>query len=347
MQLKHKKIIVTGGAGFIGTNLVRYLIENTDSMVINIDLLTYAGNLYSLKDFENHPRYRFKQADISDQDAMKTIFDKYEPDAIMHLAAESHVDRSIDNPVDFLKTNIMGTYTLLEISRLYWMNLPDEKKDKFRFLHVSTDEVFGSLPENGYFTESTPYDPKSPYSSSKAASDHLVRAWNNTFGLPILITNCSNNYGPYQYPEKLIPVVIHNAIKGNPIPVYGEGKNIRDWLYVEDHVRALTAVLIHGCIGETYLIGGHNEITNLELVQTICKVLDDINENATVKEHASLIEFVKDRPGHDMRYAIDPSKIEEEISWKPLTEFQTGITKTINWYMENTDWVNHVLKGKQ
>lgn len=347
MQFNYKKIIVTGGAGFIGNNLVRYLINNTDSIILNIDLLTYAGNLYSLKDIEDNSRYRFKQHDISDQPAMQSIFNEFKPEAIMHLAAESHVDRSIDNPVDFLKTNVMGTYTLLEVSRNYWLQLSDEEKAKFRFLHVSTDEVFGSLPENGFFTESTPYDPKSPYSSSKAASDHLVRAWYNTYGLPVLITNCSNNYGPYQYPEKLIPVVIHNAKKGKPIPVYGEGKNIRDWLYVEDHVRALTEVLFKGHIGETYLIGGHNEKTNLELVQTICSILDDVNESPVVKDHASLIEFVKDRPGHDMRYAIDPSKIEAEINWKPQIEFNEGILKTINWYMENVDWVNHVLKGKQ
>lgn len=339
-----KKIIVTGGAGFIGSNLVRYLIENTNYEVFNVDKLTYAGNLLSLKDIENNERYSFKQLDICNFQNVTQVINDFQPDSIMHLAAESHVDRSIDNPSDFINTNILGTYNLLQNTYLYYKNLSEEKKNEFRFLHISTDEVFGSLDNKGFFTEKTPYDPRSPYSASKAASDHLVRAWFHTFGLPILITNCSNNYGPYQFPEKLIPVVILNAIYQKPIPVYGNGENIRDWLFVEDHVAALMKVLENGRAGETYNIGGKNEKKNLELVNTICEILDALKPFET--SYKNLIEFVKDRPGHDLRYAIDPDKIKNELNFEPEFTFETGIRKTVQWYLDNLSWCEKVLENK-
>jgi len=346
MNLNNKTIIVTGGAGFIGSNLIRYLLKNTTASIINVDKLTYAGNLHSLADVQHNPRYTFEHIDIQDKPALESVFRKYQPNAVMHLAAESHVDRSIDGPAEFLNTNILGTFNLLETSRDYWNRLSGSKKKEFRFLHISTDEVFGSLSSEGFFDEQSAYDPKSPYSASKAASDHIVRAWHNTYDLPVLITNCSNNYGPYQYPEKLIPLVILNAMNGKPIPVYGKGENIRDWLYVEDHASALTQVLQEGKIGETYLIGGRNEKTNLEVVNTICEVLDRIVTNPLVEKHASLIEFVTDRPGHDMRYAIDPSKIERDLGWKPSVTFEQGIEKTVRWYLENAEWLKNILNGE-
>jgi dTDP-glucose 4,6-dehydratase len=345
-MLKMKTIIVTGGAGFIGSALVRFLIKETDYVVVNVDKLTYAGNLESLLDISNNSRYHFEQIDICDKVKIKNLFKNYKPNAIMHLAAESHVDRSIDEPSDFLSTNVIGTYTLLEEARSYWNNLNGANKNNFRFLHVSTDEVYGSLGPDGYFSESTAYKPNSPYSASKASSDHFVRAWYHTFGLPTVITNCSNNYGPYQFPEKLMPVVILNALNGKNIPVYGQGKNIRDWLFVEDHVKALLTVLEKGQLGETYVIGGHNEKNNLEVVETICQIMNEIIQNPKVKNHSDLITFVKDRPGHDMRYAIDPGKIQNELGWLPQVTFKEGIYKTVKWYLENQDWCNNVLSGK-
>jgi len=347
MNLDNKTILITGGAGFIGSSLIRFLINNTTANIVNVDKLTYAGNLHSLEDIQSSARYTFEYVDIKDKYTFKSVIDKNQPDAVMHLAAESHVDRSIDGPMEFINTNIIGTFNMLEISRQYWLNLADEKKSNFRFLHISTDEVFGSLSDKGFFHEKTAYDPKSPYSASKAASDHLVRAWHNTYGLPTLITNCSNNYGPCQHPEKLIPVVIQKAISGKPIPIYGKGENIRDWLYVEDHASALTRVLKDGEIGETYLVGGKNEKTNLEVVNTICNVLDEILPNPSIRKYSSLIEFVTDRPGHDKRYAIDPSKIENELGWKPATTFEMGIVKTVRWYLENTEWINKSLNGNK
>jgi dTDP-glucose 4,6-dehydratase len=345
--MKEKKtIIVTGGAGFIGSALIRFLIKETDCVVINVDKLTYAGNLESLSNISSNSRYHFEQVDICDYQRIKSIFTKYKPNAVIHLAAESHVDRSIDGPSDFLNTNVIGTYTLLEEARFYWSNLYGTNKKDFRFLHVSTDEVYGSLGSEGYFSESTAYKPNSPYSASKASSDHFVRAWYHTFGLPTLITNCSNNYGPFQFPEKLIPVVILNALNGKDIPVYGQGKNIRDWLFVEDHVKALLTVLEKGQLGETYVIGGHNEKNNLEVVETICQIMNEIIQNPKVKNHSDLITFVKDRPGHDMRYAIDPGKIQNELGWLPQVTFKEGIYKTVKWYLENQDWCNNVLSGK-
>lgn len=339
-----KTVIVTGGAGFIGSNLVKYIICNTDWKVVNVDKLTYAGNLESLCEVEENPRYIFEKIDICDKENIGRIFSEYQPDTVMHLAAESHVDRSIDGPAEFINTNIFGTYNLIENSRSYWQNLESEKKRAFRFLHISTDEVFGSLGADGYFTEETPYDPSSPYSASKASSDHLVRAWHRTFGLPTLITNCSNNYGPYQFPEKLIPVVLLNALNRRPVPVYGKGENVRDWLYVEDHVRALLKVLEYGNPGETYNVGGHNERTNLQVVETICSIMDEFKPEGTFK-HKSLISFVKDRPGHDMRYAIDPSKIQNTLSWKPDVCFEDGIRKTVEWYLTNKSWYENILNG--
>lgn len=343
---KNKKIIVTGGAGFIGSALIRFLIKETDFVVINIDKLTYAGNLESLSAISNNNRYYFEHVDICNQLKIKNIFKNYKPNAVIHLAAESHVDRSIDGPSDFLSTNVIGTYTLLEEARSYWNNLNEANKKNFRFLHVSTDEVYGSLGPKGYFSELTAYKPNSPYSASKASSDHFVRAWYYTFGLPTLITNCSNNYGPFQFPEKLIPVVILNALNGKNIPVYGKGKNIRDWLFVEDHVKALLTVLEKGQLGETYVIGGQNEKNNLEVVETICQIMNEIIQNPKVKNHCDLITFVKDRPGHDMRYAIDPEKIQNELDWFPQITFKEGINKTVKWYLENQDWCNNVLSGK-
>jgi dTDP-glucose 4,6-dehydratase len=339
-----KKILVTGGAGFIGSAVIRQLIAETDAMVINVDKLTYAGNLQSLLSVADNPRYCFEHADICDAETIARLFQEYQPDAVMHLAAESHVDRSITGPAAFIETNIVGTYTLLNAAREYWNGLSAERKTTFRFHHISTDEVYGSLGETGFFTEDTAYQPNSPYSASKASSDHLVRAWHHTYGLPVVTTNCSNNYGPYHFPEKLIPLMILNACEGKPLPVYGKGDNIRDWLYVDDHARALRLVLERGRVGETYNIGGWNEKTNLEVVHAICAILDELRPNNA--PHASLIAYVQDRPGHDQRYAIDASKIARELGWKPLETFETGLRKTIQWYLSNTEWVDAVISGE-
>lgn len=341
------KILVTGGAGFIGSAVVRYVINSTDNQVLNIDKLTYAGNLESLASVNDNPRYQFLHADICDKVAMTKAFDDFEPDIVMHLAAESHVDRSIDGPMDFIQTNIIGTYNLLEVARNYWQNLTEDKKSSFRVHHISTDEVYGDLEgTQDLFTEETSYSPSSPYSASKASSDHLVRAWHRTYGLPIVITNCSNNYGPYHFPEKLIPLVILNALDGKPLPVYGDGKQIRDWLYVEDHARALYLVATTAKVGETYNIGGHNEKQNIDVVKTICTILDNIKPRTDGQSYTQQITFVKDRPGHDLRYAIDASKISKELNWQPQETFESGIQKTVEWYLANQDWVNHVKSGE-
>ncbi len=339
-----KKILITGGAGFIGSALVRHIIGNTPDSVVNLDKLTYAGNLQSLVSVADNPRYCFERVDICDAAEVARVFEQHQPDAVMHLAAESHVDRSISGPAAFIQTNIVGTYTLLEAARSYWSKLDGGRKANFRFHHISTDEVYGSLGEEGFFTEETTYEPNSPYSASKASSDHLVRAWHHTYGLPVVTTNCSNNYGPYHFPEKLIPLVILNAVNGKPLPIYGKGDNIRDWLYVEDHARALYLVMNRGRLGETYNIGGWNEKTNLEVVQSICAILDELRPQGA--PHANLITYVKDRPGHDHRYAIDASKIERELGWKPLETFETGLRKTVEWYLANTDWVQGVVSGE-
>ena len=328
------KIIVTGGAGFIGSAVIRHLIKNTEHSVVCLDKLTYAGNLETLKEVSNSDRYAFEKADICDREAIEAIFKKHQPDAIMHLAAESHVDRSIDGPAEFIQTNLVGTFTLLDVSRNYAKEKPD-----FRFHHISTDEVYGDLPlDNSLFTEETPYNPSSPYSASKAGSDHLVRAWHRTFGLKTMVTNCSNNYGPYHFPEKLIPLVILNALEGKPLPVYGKGEQVRDWLFVEDHARALVKVCTEGVPGETYNIGGHNEKQNIEVVKTICKILDEVRPRKDGKSYAEQITFVADRPGHDLRYAIDASKIQRELGWKPQETFETGMKKTVMWYLDNKWW---------
>lgn len=342
------KILVTGGAGFIGSALVRFLINETDNTVINVDKLTYAGNLESLKTVADSERYFFEQVDICDKAALQQVFATHQPELVIHLAAESHVDRSITGPAAFIETNIVGTYTLLEVARHYWNNLAEEAKQSFRFHHVSTDEVYGDLEgTTDLFTETTPYAPSSPYSASKASSDHLVRAWGRTYGLPILVTNCSNNYGPYHFPEKLIPLMILNALEGKPLPVYGEGLQIRDWLYVEDHARALYTVLTKGKLGETYNIGGHNEKKNIEVVHALCELLEELAPNypVGVQRYTDLITYVKDRPGHDVRYAIDASKIADELGWKPQETFTTGLRKTVEWYLINTEWVEHVKSG--
>lgn len=341
-------ILVTGGAGFIGSALIRHIIENTENHVLNVDKLTYAGNLESLATVENHPRYQFAQVDICDLPALTTIFDTFQPDCIMHLAAESHVDRSITGSKAFIETNIIGTYQLLEAARAYWVKLPNQKKENFKFHHISTDEVYGDLEGiNDLFTETTSYAPSSPYSASKASSDHLVRAWHRTYGLPVVITNCSNNYGPYHFPEKLIPLVILNALEGKPLPIYGDGSQIRDWLYVEDHARALYTVVTKAKVGETYNIGGHNEKKNIDVVKAICDLLEEFapNKPEGVTQYQDLITYVTDRPGHDLRYAIDASKIERELGWKPLESFETGLRKTVQWYLSNTKWVNNVKSG--
>ena len=377
------KILVTGGAGFIGSNLVRLLVQEKGESVINLDKLTYAGNAESLADLADHPNYHFEQVDLCDAAALQRIFDQNKPDAVMHLAAESHVDRSIDGPGEFIQTNIVGTFNLLQASLAYWRSLPEAgdsgeritdsgenksgishqksvicnqsspTKSAFRFLHVSTDEVYGSLaPDAPGFSETTPYDPHSPYSASKAASDHLARAWGDTYGLPVLVTNCSNNYGPYQFPEKLIPVVILKCLRGEPIPVYGKGENIRDWLYVTDHAEALYSVLTKGRVGETYNIGGNNERQNIELVKMLCRIMDEMSPLSTSHSslstpvlHESLITFVKDRPGHDLRYAIDPTKIHNELGWAPKEDFESGFRKTVQWYLENREWTERILSG--
>ncbi|MGB2429655.1 MAG: dTDP-glucose 4,6-dehydratase [Akkermansiaceae bacterium] len=334
-------ILVTGGAGFIGSNLIHLLIARGHS-VLNIDKLTYAGNLSSLKAVQDHANYRFLQADICDAPAMQTAFSEFKPDAVMHLAAESHVDRSIDGPGEFINTNVVGTYTMLEAARDYIAN---SQHTNFRFLHVSTDEVYGSLGETGKFTETTPYDPHSPYSASKASSDHLARAWADTFKLPVLITNCSNNYGPYQFPEKLIPVVILKALDGEPIPVYGAGENTRDWLYVEDHAEALLTVVETGKIGETYNVGGNNEMKNIDLVRLLCSLLDELHPRDDGQSYSDQITFVTDRPGHDLRYAIDASKIARDLGWEPKQDPESGFRKTVQWYLDNKEWWSAILDG--
>ena len=345
------KILVTGGAGFIGSAVVRHILETTQDSVINVDKLTYAGNLESLKSVENNKNYKFERVDICDRSELDRIFSTYEPDVVMHLAAESHVDRSITGPAEFIQTNIIGTYTLLEASRNYWNGLSDTAKQAFRFHHISTDEVYGDLPhpdevaggELPLFTEETSYEPSSPYSASKASSDHLVRAWLRTYGLPTIVTNCSNNYGPYHFPEKLIPLVILNALDGKELPIYGKGDQIRDWLYVEDHARALYKVVTEGVVGETYNIGGHNEKQNIEVVKTICSILDELVPKK--EKYSEQITFVSDRPGHDRRYAIDSSKMQAELDWVPEETFETGLRKTVQWYLENHQWCENVQSG--
>ncbi|WP_413488622.1 dTDP-glucose 4,6-dehydratase [Shewanella baltica] len=346
------KILVTGGAGFIGSAVVRHIINNTQDRVINVDKLTYAGNLESLASVDKNERYVFEQVDICDRVELDRVFAQHQPDAVMHLAAESHVDRSITGPSDFIQTNIVGTYTLLEATRAYWNELSAEAKKDFRFHHISTDEVYGDLPhpdeaasetELPLFTETTSYAPSSPYSASKASSDHLVRAWLRTYGLPTIVTNCSNNYGPYHFPEKLIPLVILNALEGKSLPIYGKGDQIRDWLYVEDHARALYKVVTTGKVGETYNIGGHNEKQNLEVVKTICSILDVLVPKET--SYAKQITYVTDRPGHDRRYAIDSTKMSQELNWQPEETFETGLRKTVEWYLANQEWCQHVQDG--
>lgn len=360
MLIKNQTIVVTGGAGFIGSAVIRYLIAHTQCRVINVDKLTYAGNLENLATISDSGRYNFEQVDICDRDAIAKIFHKYQPDWVMHLAAESHVDRSIDGPADFIETNIIGTYNLLEQARAYWSTLPDTKKAHFRFHHISTDEVYGDLPHpdtdlnatSVLFTEKTAYAPSSPYSATKASSDHLVKAWHRTYGLPIIMTNCSNNYGPYQFPEKLIPLVILNAIEAKPLPIYGKGDQIRDWLHVEDHARALVKVISEGVIGQTYNIGGHNEKQNLEVVNTICQILDELlpideqHPETNIKSYQELIHYVVDRPGHDRRYAIDATKIKNALGWLPEETFESGIRSTIKWYLENLEWCKRIQDGE-
>lgn len=344
-----RRILVTGGAGFIGSAVIRHLIKNTAASVVNVDTLSYAGNLESLTEVASNPKYSFEQVDICDRAALDRVFAQHLPDAVMHLAAESHVDRSIDGPGTFIQTNVVGTFTLLEATRAFWSHLSPAQQQTFRFHHISTDEVYGDLHgTDDLFTETTPYAPSSPYSASKASSDHLVRAWQRTYGLPTLITNCSNNYGPYHFPEKLIPHMILNALAGKPLPVYGDGQQIRDWLYVEDHARALVEVVTRGCVGETYNIGGHNEQKNLQVVHAICDLLEELAADRKpegVSSYRDLITFVTDRPGHDARYAIDASKIERELSWKPQETFASGMRKTVQWYLDNKHWWQRVLSG--
>ena len=338
-------LLVTGGAGFIGSEVVRQLLAETDWTVVNVDKLTYAGNLESLESVAGHPRYRFEQVDICEAPAVRGLFERHRPGAVMHLAAESHVDRSIDGPGEFVRTNVWGTYTLLQEALRHWRTLPAERRAAFRFHHVSTDEVYGSLGPTGRFTEDTPYAPNSPYSASKASSDHLVRAWFHTYGLPVVTSNCSNNYGPFQFPEKLIPLVTLNALEGRPLPVYGKGDNVRDWLYVGDHARALRSVLTAGTPGETYNVGGNNERTNLEVVRTICAVLDQLLPDSPHRPHERLVTFVTDRPGHDRRYAIDASKIARDLGWTPAESFESGLRKTVQWYLDNPRWWRRVQDG--
>ncbi|HEY8381973.1 MAG TPA: dTDP-glucose 4,6-dehydratase [Microvirga sp.] len=340
-----KKFLVTGGAGFIGSAVVRKLIRDTGHHVLVVDKLTYAGNLDSLKPVVASDRYRFEQADIADGERMRAIIKAYEPDVVMHLAAESHVDRSIDGPGEFVQTNVVGTFALLQAALAYWRGLTGERRDAFRFHHISTDEVFGSLGDEGFFHEEYPYQPNSPYSASKAASDHFVRAWHHTYGLPTLITNCSNNYGPYHFPEKLIPLVTLNALEGKPLPVYGRGENVRDWLYVDDHADALILVAEKGKVGENYNIGGWNERTNIDVVRAICALVDEMAPDAAIGPRQNLITYVSDRPGHDLRYAIDASKIERDLGWRPAETFETGLRKTVEWYLQNRAWWERVRSG--
>ena len=342
-------IIVTGGAGFIGSAVIRHIIHNTNHNVLNIDKLTYAGNLESLANISRNPRYSFSQTDICNKSSVEKLFNDFEPDLIMHLAAESHVDRSITGSADFIQTNIIGTYTLLEVSRHYYLELEEAKKSTFLFHHISTDEVYGDLEGvDDLFVETTAYAPSSPYSATKASSDHLVRAWHRTYGLPIVITNCSNNYGPYHFPEKLIPITILNALEGKPLPIYGDGSQVRDWLYVEDHARALFLVASEAKVGETYNIGGHNELRNIDVVKSICLLLEELvpNKPKGIVHYEDLITYVKDRPGHDLRYAIDASKIQKELNWTPQEIFETGLRKTVKWYLDNQDWVKNIKSGE-
>ena len=339
------KILITGGAGFIGSNLVRLLVTTTEHTILNVDKLTYAGNPHSLNDLAENPRYQFSLTDICDTAVITKLFTDFQPDWVMHLAAESHVDRSIDGPGEFIQTNILGTFTLLQAARAHYESLDSVAHEQFRFLHVSTDEVYGSLGETGLFSEETPYDPHSPYSASKASSDHLARAWADTYKLPVLVTNCSNNYGPYQFPEKLIPVVILKALRGDPIPVYGKGDNIRDWLYVGDHAEALHTVIAKGKIGETYNIGGNNERQNIDLVRLLCSLLDELKPREDGKTYADQIAFVTDRPGHDLRYAIDATKIKRELGWEPKQDHTSGFKKTVQWYLDNQAWWQAILDG--
>ena len=340
-----KRFLVTGGAGFIGSAVVRHIIRETPHQVLVIDKLTYAGNLDSLAPVSNDPRYAFVRADIADAAKMREAFESFSPDAVMHLAAESHVDRSIDGPGEFIQTNVVGTFALLQEALRHWRALPADRAQTFRFHHISTDEVFGSLGEEGLFCETTAYDPRSPYSASKAASDHLVRAWHHTYGLPVIVTNCSNNYGPYHFPEKLIPLTIINALEGLKLPVYGAGANVRDWLYVEDHARALVTAVLDGDVGATYCIGGRNEKTNLDVVETICALMDELAPNAKIGARRSLINFVADRPGHDLRYAIDAAKISSELGWEPRETFESGLRKTVEWYLANRSWWERIRSG--
>lgn len=339
------KILVSGGAGFIGSNLVRMLIKETEHTILNLDALTYAGNPHSLQDIESHPRYQFAKVNICDAKAIHEIFEVFKPDWIMHLAAESHVDRSIDAPCEFIQTNVIGTFNILESARALYEQLVGDEKANFRFLHVSTDEVYGSLGEDGLFSEETSYDPHSPYSASKASSDHLARAWADTYGLPVLVTNCSNNYGPFQFPEKLIPIVILRALRGEKIPVYGKGINVRDWLYVEDHAEALYTVLLNGSVNNTYNIGGCNERKNIDIVHLLCKLLNELQPRKDGKSYEEQITFVADRPGHDLRYAIDASKIKDELGWTPKQDHVSGFRKTVEWYLSNTEWTQKILDG--
>ncbi len=338
-------ILVTGGAGFIGSAVVRRLVRTTTAVVVNVDKLTYAGNLESLAEIDCDARYHFERADICDGPALNRIFDRYRPTAVMHLAAESHVDRSIDGPGEFINTNVVGTFRMLEATRRFWTSLPPASRGGFRFLHISTDEVFGSLGDDGCFTEATPYAPNSPYSASKAGSDHLVRAWHHTFGIPVITTNCSNNYGPYQFPEKLIPLVTLNALAGKPLPVYGRGDNVRDWLFVEDHADALLTAVDRGNPGDTYIVGGNSQRRNLEVVEAICDLVDEMAPDASIGPRRSLISFVADRPGHDFRYAIDASKVHRELGWRAVDNFESGLRKTVRWYLDHPDWCARVQSG--
>jgi len=339
--------LITGGAGFIGSAVIHHLIQHTEHQVLNLDKLTYAGNLQSLEQIADNERYQFVQGDVCNSSLLEDLFSRFQPDIVMHLAAESHVDRSIDGPAGFIQSNVVGTYTLLEVSRAYWSGLSSEKQEQFRFHHISTDEVYGSLGKGGLFTESSVYDPSSPYSASKASSDHLVRAWHRTYGLPVLVTNCSNNYGPRQFPEKLIPLFMLNALEGKPLPLYGDGQQVRDWLYVDDHASALYRVVQQGEVGHTYNIGGHNEKTNLEVVHALCDILDRVRSEypGQISSYRELITYVADRPGHDERYAIDASKIGNALGWLPEETFETGLEKTVHWYLDNEQWWRNVLDG--